>query len=730
MNRILSPSTWVRRSAENPKRVLIVWALILVASLAVNAIWSASATTTDQSFVGAPEYDRATALIEDTIGQSDASVETVVLSVSSGRIDADVPRAAITKMADSIRSLGPDLVASVATPWSGGDATLISKDGRTAIVPVTMGGNLNDAREHIGDVLEITDAVDGTAGMKVAVAGQAAIDLDVQEVAQSDLKTGEGIGILVAMVILVLVFGALASAILPVVLAIVSIIVALALVAIIGRFYQLQFFVTNMIAMMGLAVGIDYALFIVSRFREERAAGTERIEAIVRAGDTAGRAVLFSGITVVVALIGMLIVPMSVFLSLGAGAILVVLVALAASLTLLPAALSLTGDRINAGRVSRLLPRALRERTGGGFWPKAVGAVMRRPATSFLVTAAVLIAAAIPYFTIQTGAAGVSTLPANLDSRQAFETLQRDFSIGAVAPARIPIVGDTTSPESTATIAKITAAVAGDPVLGTPYLEPGATARGGILSVPINAEPASRESASAVRRLRDATDIPVGGTPSQNVDYFDISDRYLPIVMAIRPGDVSFILLLLAFRSIVVPRLAIVVNLLSVGAAFGLLVLVFQKGYGADLLGFQQVPTIEAWVPLFLFSVLFGLSMDYHVFLLSPHQGALHPDRRQRRGGHPRDLDERAPHHRCCPDHGRRLRRLRRRQPRDVPADGLRARRRRPDRRHTGAHDPGAGRHEAPRPPQLVPAEGPLVAPAPVDRGAGEPAPVGLTPSS
>jgi RND superfamily putative drug exporter len=235
---------------------------------------------------------------------------------------------------------------------------------------------------------------------------------------------------------------------------------------------------------------------------------------------------------------------------------------------------------------------------------------------SFVLAAGLLVAASLPYWGINTGASGVETLPANIPARQAFETLQKDFNVGAIAPARIPITGDPASAANTAEIGRITSAIAGDPILGTPALEPGAGPKGGVLAVPVNADSTSRAAEHAVNRLRAATDLPVGGATSLNIDYFNIASRYLPIVVVVVLA-LSFLVLLLAFRSIVVPIVAIILNLLSVGAAFGLMTFVIQDGHGARFFGFQQVDTIEAWIPIFLFAVLFGLSMDYHVFLLS-----------------------------------------------------------------------------------------------------------------
>ncbi len=608
----LSPRALARSSAEHPKRVIWLWVATLVASMAVIAMLLADVLSPAQSFVTTPESQKAANQIELITGSPDAVVEQIVVGASTGTFADPALRTQLDALTDKMTALGPNVVASAISPTA--DPRLISKDGKTAVIPVVMAGSLNEARDNITTVIDTAKSLDGTAGLDVKITGLTSIEEASNKVAENDLKVGESIGIGIGLIILLFVFGAVVSALLPLILAIVAIVVALALTALIGQLGELSFFVQNMITMMGLAVGIDYALFIVSRFREERALGVDKLDAIERAGDTSSRAVFFSGITVVVALLSLLIVPMSVFVSLGLGAILAVLAAVAAAMTLLPALLSVLGDRIERGR---LVPRRFaRSADRSGMWGKTVRQVMKRPVVSFVLAAGLLIAASIPYWGINTGASGVETLPPNIEARQAFETLEKQFNVGAIAPARIPIAGDTTSGANTAEIARITASTAGDPVLGTPALEPGAGPSGGVLAVPVNADSTSPAAEDAVNRLRDATTLPVGGATSQNLDYFQISRDYLPIVVIVVLA-LSFLVLLLAFRSIVVPIVAIVLNLLSVGAAFGLVTLVSQKGVGAGFFGFQQVDTVEAWIPIFLFAVLFGLSMDYHVFLLS-----------------------------------------------------------------------------------------------------------------
>ena len=615
MRHALSPATWARRSAAHPWRVVAIWGVAFAASLAIIATLLSSALTSSTSFIGSTESKTADHQITRQIGVHDAITETVVIR-RAGATPAEL-KPAVERLAGQIRGLGSGIVDAAATPWSGrGGNALLDRRGDAALISVRMAGSETDAQDHIAKVLALARDAEQD-GLTVRVTGQASIAHDIDKAAQSDLSKGEAIGIPVALIVLLLVFGTLVSALLPIGLSIVSIVLSLALTSLLGQAYELSFFVTNMITMMGLAVGIDYVLFIVSRYREERDAGFEKLDAIERTGATASRAVLFSGITVVVALVGLLIVPTTIFLSLAAGAILVVLCALAAALTLLPASLSLLGDRVESGRVSRLVPSRFRAgRSGFSFWPRAVAGVMRRPVVSLVVVSGALILAAIPYVDLHTGAAGVTSLPSSLQSRQGFELLQKDFSVGAIAPARIPLVGNPDSAANRAEVVRLTKAVAGRPIFGTPSIEPGSSVRGAVLDIPINADANSEAATQAVRDLRHLTALPVGGTTSQNIDYFDISSSYLPIVVGIVLA-LSFLVLLLAFRSLVVPLLAIGMNLLSVGAAYGILTLVTQKGYGAGFFGFQQVGTVEAWIPLFLFSVLFGLSMDYHVFLLS-----------------------------------------------------------------------------------------------------------------
>ena len=610
--RRLSTERLARSCAEHPRRILAIWAVLLVGSLAIVSTQLAGVLSTRFTFHNNPEALVASKQME-SLGSMDAVTEQVVFTVTDRSLRTPQKLRAMRAVAAAVEALGPQVITKVTSPDSLPQA-LIARSGNTAVMPVVMAGDINTAYSTITRLLAVTAAADGTAGMDINVTGLASLNEAVNTASERDLQTGEIFGIGLGLIVLLIVFGALVAALIPLILAIAAIIVALALTALVGQFGELSLFVTNMITMMGLAVGIDYALFIVSRFREERAAGVPKLDAIERAGATSGRAVFFSGLTVVVALAGLLVVPLSIFVSLGLGAILVALCAVIAALTLLPALLALLGDNIDRGR----MPWSRRPRTSSptrSFWTKLVERVMARPLVSFLATAALLLAASIPYWGINTGASGITQMPPSTDARIAFETLRSEFSLGDFSPVRIPVLGSAV--EQHKEVAKLRAIAQTYPELGPLEIVPSRTATPGVIvQIPMLVDSSSDQAERIIRRLRAATPLPVGGATAFNVEYFDVSDDYLPVVVAI-VLTFSFLVLLIAFRSLVVAALAMLLNLLSVGAAFGLLTLVCQNGVGADLLGYQQVHTIEAWLPLFLFAVLFGLSMDYHVFLLS-----------------------------------------------------------------------------------------------------------------
>jgi uncharacterized membrane protein YdfJ with MMPL/SSD domain len=320
-------------------------------------------------------------------------------------------------------------------------------------------------------------------------------------------------------------------------------------------------------------------------------------------------------------------VPNSIMRSLATGAILVGIVSVVAALTLLPAVLGLLGDSVNSLRIP-IVGRRVSDASGseGRFWGAIVRRVLRRPALSLAVSVAALLVLAAPVLGIEIGTSGVSSLPDRFVSKQGFEALARDFPQTTTDPAEIVVTGGASQPEVTAALSELRGELGEDPRFGGGEISLSEDGETAVLSVPVQGDPSETEAVAAVRELRSEivpktfgdtdAEVLVGGTSSENIDYFDSVIDPAPYVIAF-VLLLTLILLTVVFRSVVVAATAVLLNLLSVAAAYGLLVLVFQEGVGVGVLGFQQADTIEAWVPLFLFSVLFGLSMDYQVFLLS-----------------------------------------------------------------------------------------------------------------
>ena len=547
-------------------------------------------------------------------------------------------------------------------------------EDRTTIMISTpfVQGNLVPPLVHLLDDYSDND-------FKYYFIGSESVQYAFQELAEQDLVTGETIGISVAIIILALVFGAVTAALIPVVLAVASIFVAIGLVAILGQAVDLNDFVPNIMTMMGLAVGIDYCLFILSRYKEERQKGFNKHDSIVNSGSTAGKAVMFSGLTVVFALVGMFIIPEKTFHALGVGAILVVFVAVMAGITLLPAIVGILGDKVNSFKVPKiaalvlysigflyiaitqelgpdllivsgivmlfivflsilknrgisikfLTPKEDKSTDEGGFWNTITLAVMAKPLTSMALAFVFLASLSYFYFDLEKGTSGLSALPEDEPMRVGFEILNDKYGFGLDAPANVVIDADVSSPEISKAINLLEQQMIDDDSFLEPEVQIEPTVNFAELTSLIPGDPQNQPALLAIDRLRNIIipsafegiptsnyEIYVGGISAEVVDSVKMTDDYFPIVLAI-VLLLSLILLLFAFRSITISIASIIMNLLSVGASYGLLVLVFQKGFLIDLIGFQQVDQLEFWLPLFMFSILFGLSMDYHVFMLS-----------------------------------------------------------------------------------------------------------------
>jgi len=611
-----------RTSARRPWIVVGVWAvLLLVGGFLASGV--GDVLTADISLTSNPESVRASNLIEERLRGPDRATETVIVVSETTTVDDPAFELFVGDLLTQIRGLD-GLVEQTTSFYEIGDPDLVSADGDTTILPVVLAYDEKNATDEIAPLVDLVKEANEAEGFQVLTAGNASINHEGNEISDRDAQRGEMIGVPIALVILLLVFGAVLAAGIPLLMAIVSIVIAIGTVTLIGQAFELNILVVNIITMIGLALGIDYSLFIVHRYREELRAGLDKHEAIAKAGATSSRAVLFSGGTVVVGLMGMMLIPANVYRSLATGSVAVAVVSVLAALTLLPAILSLVGDKINALRLPFLGRGGDNE---GSFWGRSARMVMARPIISIVLVVGLLVAATIPYFTIEAGLPGVSTYPANSDSRVAFEILTEDFSAGLLSPTEIVVdAPDVSDAEVQAAIERLTAAMDSDPIFGPVTTEVNEAGDLQVLSALIAADPFEAAAYDAIDRLRDDyvpaafagvdAEVLVGGDSATADDMFTMIAKYTPIVFAFVLGF-SFILLLLVFRSIVVPIKAIVMNLLSVGATYGVLVLVFQHGVGNELLGLQHTETIAAWLPLFLFAVLFGLSMDYHVFLLS-----------------------------------------------------------------------------------------------------------------
>ncbi len=609
-----------RFSALHPWRILAAWGLVFMASMVAIGTLLGSALTTDAEITTNPDSVKASELLAEGFPVADHVDEAVIIRAPDLTAEEEDFKGFVSDLRSSIEGTGA--VQTTSDPYAAASGPAISQDQHAVAVMLTLG---HDPEDGIVEVLDEVTAADDDAAFEVAIAGEFTLDHDFNELASSDLEKGElQFGLPAAMVVLLLVFGAVVAALLPMGIAIMSIIVAVAASALVGQVTSLSFFVVNMITAMGLALGIDYSLFVLSRYREQRLLGQDKIDAIVATGGTASKAVMFSGSSFVVALLGLLLVPDTILRSLAFGAIIVGLITMVAALTLLPALLSLLGDKVNALR----LPFFGRDHSAESpFWTRAVGAVVKHPAASLTAGVLILLALALPILDLRTGTAGASSLPDVTHSKAGFEAIERSFPRNASSdPAQVVISGDVGSSEVTSAIDNLEASVIDDPDFGPPERQLSDDGGLALVDIPLVGDPNNDQARAAVEKLRndlipaafEGTDVEVvvGGLTAENMDYSNLIDQWLPIVLAFVLG-LSLILLTVVFRSLVLSATAVVLNLLSVGAAYGLMVLVFQKGFAVDLLGFQQVQRVEAWVPVFLFSVLFALSMDYHVFLLT-----------------------------------------------------------------------------------------------------------------
>ena len=607
--------------------VLFVWiVLFLVGGFFATSI--NEHTENDQGFVTEPESEKALSLYyrEFSSGQDVTLSENIIIkSVNNQTIDDLEFQDIVNEVTNKVRGLNSS-VAFATNYYETNIPTLVSSDQKITLIPVELKGTFENSGLTAKPYVELVDELDAEyKNFEILTSGFASIDLNFVEIAESDLASEIQV-MPIALIVLLFVFGALVASVIPILLGLMSIVITIGACSLISRVYPLNIFVTNIVLTIGLAVGIDYALFIMDRFREERSKGVEKINAITKAGSTSSRAVLFSGFTVILSLLGMFIVPTDIFRSLGLGAIIVVIVSLLASLTLLPAILAILGDGINKLKIPFIRTASQED---SKFWSSIAFNVMKYKIIGVVLPTVVLVLFSMQYFNITIGASGVETLPEESRARKAYEILEGTFLSGGIATPII-IVGEGSSEDALDMLNgfnnlnnSIAASNAFGPILDFETSESGSAY---ALQVAPKNSATSGAATDSVDLLRNSlipqsfgtleNKVLVGGQSAGYKDFYLLVDQYTPIVF-IFVLTTSFLLLLVVFRSIFVPIKAVIMNMLGVGTAYGLMYLVFEKGYAASFFGFQQVESIEAWVPLFLFTIVFGLSMDYEVFLLS-----------------------------------------------------------------------------------------------------------------
>ncbi|HTK16320.1 MAG TPA: MMPL family transporter [Acidimicrobiia bacterium] len=489
-------------------------------------------------------------------------------------------------------------------------AGLISRDGHTALIPVDQIVK-NDAGRPVaaGQLGNYVGKLTLASGAKAKVTGEWPVWSDFNKINAEALHKAELVSGLPTMILLFVAFGMLLAAGLPLVLALAGIAVGFALLHVLGWFMPMSVWSMNFSMMIGLAVGIDYSLFIVSRYREERAEGKDALAAIENTMSTAGKAVFLSALTVVMALAAVFLVPVMVFRSMALGMILSVVAVALASLTLLPALLVALGDRVLVRKNTEDA-----DITAESRWQRWTGVALRRPAAVLTLGLVVIGALIVPALGMHLGMPGAKVVDKGNTSRDGYDMLVAAFGPGAAAPAFI-----TTPAADAPTVARIASTVPGvvDARVVTP---PAATGRV-VVRVTGSNPVDSSHTATLVNTLRSriSSAVPtarVGGPAAQNRDLTAVLVGRAPYAIGVILV-VAFLLLLIVFRSLVIALTSILMNLLTVGAAFGFATLVFQHGFGTGLLGIQHQPFVDAWAPLFFFALLFGLSMDYQLFLLA-----------------------------------------------------------------------------------------------------------------
>jgi uncharacterized membrane protein YdfJ with MMPL/SSD domain len=608
--------SWTRLILRHRWLVVAVWLVVLLGGAYANGKLSALLSNTFT--MPGTDSERARTILKDHYGDRSDGAFTVVFQVPSS-----ANQALQARLQNALAHAAKTVPTGHPRPLAPGGPHLLYGD-----IVSTL--SIADAKNYTDDVLR---ALPRGHGVTPFVTGQAAIQHDLDPIFNEDLRKGElFIAVPIALLILLVVFGLSWAVTIPLLFAASTIMGTLGAVYVFAHYVTMATYVTNLVQLIGLGIAVDYSLLIVYRFREELHRHESKDEAIVRTMATAGRAVLFSGATVAIGLALLLFMPSPFMRSMGIGGFLIPLVSMAAAVTLQPALLSLYGRR---GVRRAAFVRRVRDSGRRGFWERLAAAIMRRPLAFLAGGAALLIAVAVPVFALQLTPGSAQGIPQHPQAVHGFALLKRAVGAGALSPTQIVVdsgsSGGVVAESVQSSIYRLIANVQRDPEVRfvryeeqRPWLD--STARYAQIVVAGKHEYGEEPAQRFVHRLRDdlipsakwPDDVRVlaGGGPPQGVDFIDRSYAVFPwLVLGVLV--LTYLLLLRAFRSILLPLKAVLLNLLSVGASYGALVIVFKWGLGKSLWGLYEFQQVEAWIPIFLFAMLFGLSMDYEVFLVT-----------------------------------------------------------------------------------------------------------------
>jgi uncharacterized membrane protein YdfJ with MMPL/SSD domain len=610
-----------RWSTQHRKLAIFGWLAFVVAAFAVGIFSGTTRIDPDTSGVG--ESGRADRILDASFRQP--AGESVLVQSTTLKVEDPAFVAAVEDVVSSVSALAA--VTNVRSPLDPEHAGQIAENGRAALIEFQIRGDADDAADKVDPIVaKVAEAQKAHPELFIGSFGASA-GKEVDAAFGDDLKKAGILSLPVTLIILLIVFGAIVAAGIPLLLALTAIFATFGLVALPSELVPIDETVYELILLIGLAVGVDYSMFYLKREREERAAGRSEEAALAAASATSGRSVLISGLTVIIAMAGMFLAGIQGMSAFAVGTILVVAVAMLGSLTVLPAVLSTLGDRVERGRIP-LVGRFGRYKTDGGLWCWIVTRVLRRPALFAGLAAGLLVALAVPALQLRPVQAGIETYPQDLPSIQTYNRIQAAFP-GSEIPAEVVVkTSSIAAPEVQEAIAELQRRALATGRMHEPItvdVNPAGTVANVAIPVDGDGTDAASEAALAVLRndvvpatvgaLPDA-EVGVTGMTAQSKDFTDKLKSVAPLVF----GFVlllAFGLMLVAFRSLVIAAKAIVLNLLSIAAAYGVMVLVFQHGIGKGLLGFESTAGIDSFLPIFMFVILFGLSMDYHVFILS-----------------------------------------------------------------------------------------------------------------